>query len=67
MYIGRLPAEVVQRVHARNDRRKRRGNLRIARVRPVLFTLDNVAVNGGVESLLHLSGVAGKVDHRAAV
>src|ERR1700735_4017973 len=62
VHIGGLPAEIVKRVYAGDDRGKRRGDLRIARVRPMLLTLDYVAVNCGMKGLLYLSCVAGKVD-----
>ena len=67
MYIGRLPAEIMQSVYALDDRCKSCGDLGIGGVRPVLFAINNVAVNRGMKSLLHLARVAGKVDHRAAV
>ena len=55
--------EIVQRQHSRERRRQRRRNRRIASIRPVLFFIDDIFVNRGVERFLHLAGRPGELKH----
>ena len=43
--------------------RQRRRNLRVARVRPVLFSVHQIFVDRGVKGFLHLAGRAGELQH----
>ena len=53
----RLPGEIVQRGKAGHHRRERGGNLRIARVGPVLLAVHHVFVDLRVEGLAHRPAV----------
>jgi len=53
----------MQRSHACDDRRERGGNFGVARIRPVLFAIDHVAMNFGVKGLGDLTSRTGELDH----
>src|ERR1700678_598026 len=59
--------EVVQRQYTGHSRRQRRRNRGITRVGPVLFSLDDVFMDRGMQGFLHLPSVAGKLKHGAAL
>src|ERR1700743_268872 len=62
----RLEAKVMQRDHAGNKARERRGNLRLTRAGDMFALSRYEAMNGRVEGFLHSRRVAGEVDKAAA-
>ena len=71
-HVLRRFQEIVERRDADDYRRQRRGNLRVHRIRPVIFThsrgvRDRVFMYRGMEGLLHLARRAGKFDRVAPV
>ena len=61
-----LLTEVMEGHDSRDDRRKRRGNLRIAGVCPMGFPIHDVPVNGGMQSRFDLRRRPRKLNQRAS-
>src|ERR1700733_11913143 len=62
-----LPWKIVERSYAGDGGRESRWNGWVARVGPVLLRINRVTVNRGMKRGLDLRGVAGELDHVAAV